>query len=152
MSRPNVLTPEFIESKCTPVPESGCWLWDGYIKPDGYGFLRSFTQKVLAHRASYIAHIGPIPDNMVVRHKCDVRCCVNPNHLELGTSQDNVNDRNERGRTARGHRVSRTRLSDDDVRFIRQSYMSDAELSDKFKIQKNYVTRIKKGIERPYVK
>ena len=107
---------------------------------------------MLAHRASYIAHIGPIPDNMVVRHKCDVRCCVNPNHLELGTSQDNVNDRNERGRTARGHRVSRTRLSDDDVRFIRQSYMSDAELSDKFKIQKNYVTRIKKGIERPYVK
>ena len=151
MSKPNILTPEFIRSKSTPVPETGCWLWAGFIRRDGYGHLRSFNKKILAHRASYVAHNGAISGDILVRHTCDVRSCVNPEHLELGTTQDNIDDRNKRARTARGLKVPRAKLSDDDVRFIRQSLLDDKELALRFGVQKNYVTRIKDRRERPYV-
>lgn len=54
-------------------------------------------QRMLAHRATYLALIGPIPDGLVVRHKCDVKQCVEPTHLELGTDAQNVRDAYDRG-------------------------------------------------------
>ena len=87
-----------LEALCIPEPNSGCWLWVGAVKANGYGnfFLDGrFTQ---AHRASYVVFVGPIPTGLVVRHKCDNVACVNPQHLELGTQAQNVRDAIDRNR------------------------------------------------------
>ncbi len=77
--------------------ESGCWLYRNC--PDKYGVLRDDSGKTkTAHRFSYELHHGPIPKGMYVCHKCDVRGCVNPDHLYAGTHEDNTRDIVERGR------------------------------------------------------
>lgn len=71
--------------------ETGCWLWLG-TKARGYGRFRpGGTQgKVPAHRFAYEHYVGPIPDGFVCDHLCRNRACVNPGHIELVTSRDNV--------------------------------------------------------------
>ena len=87
---------EFMESRTIPEPNSGCLIWLGAMNPTGYGMARNR----FAHRVAYELATGVQLDNpkLVVRHICDVRCCVNPNHLLLGTAQDNTNDMIKRGR------------------------------------------------------
>ena len=77
-----------------------------------------------AHRAAWEIANGPVPEGLVVRHKCDNRPCINLDHLELGTSKDNAMDRVTRGRsnTARGVRQHLAKLTDDEVQEIRQLY------------------------------
>ena len=80
--------------------DSGCWEWVGAINPSGYGTHgRSPHRECLAHRIAYIKAKGPIPEGLLVRHTCDNRKCVNPDHLLVGTKTDNANDRTERRRT-----------------------------------------------------
>ena len=93
-------------------PNSGCWLWTGFCNPEGYGYIGvepSIPRK--AHRVSYELHKGPIPSGMLVRHKCDVPWCVNPDHLELGTDAENMRDRDVRKRTAVGKRNGKSKLT-----------------------------------------
>jgi hypothetical protein len=76
---------------------SGCWLWISSYHKRGYGTLFMKGSKA-AQRISCILHYGPIPSDMHVLHKCDVKGCVNPWHLFLGTNQDNVNDKMNKSR------------------------------------------------------
>lgn len=80
-----------------PEPNSGCWLWTGTMNALGYGrmWARDATKpngwrSTSAHRYSYEVHVGPIPDGLCLDHKCRVRCCVNPAHLEPVTQAENV--------------------------------------------------------------
>lgn len=109
---------ERFEAKYVPVPYSGCWLWDGSTV-HGYGQMNVGGRPGRAHRLAYEHFVGPIPRGAVVRHRCDVRCCVNPDHLEVGSYADNAADMVGRGRSARGETHSQARLSRRDVVEIR---------------------------------
>ena len=77
--------------------DDGCW----NVKPTargGYGKIGIFGRTSLYHRVSFELHKGPIPDGMMVCHKCDNPSCVNPDHLFLGTAQDNMDDKIKKGR------------------------------------------------------
>lgn len=70
-----------------------CWLWQGKKFPrTGYGQFTIRRKTVLAHRTAHELAIGPIPAGMLVCHRCDVRDCVRPDHLFLGTYSDNMRD------------------------------------------------------------
>lgn len=82
---------------------SGCWDWQKSRNPKtGYGQLSSWEdgKRMLytAHRVSFRALVGEIPDGLFVLHKCDNRACFNPEHLFLGTQQDNITDMHQKGR------------------------------------------------------
>ena len=83
-----------------PCPVSGCWLWTQALKGDGYGHKHYEGKYQSAHRISWKLNRGPIPDGMFVLHHCDVMRCVNPDHLFLGTHEDNMRDAHEKGRGA----------------------------------------------------
>lgn len=101
--------------------EDRCWEWRGPTM-SGYGYLTQDGETVLAHRALYRMAYGPIPDDLLVRHKCDNRLCVNPRHLLLGSTIDNVRDMDARGRRAIGGRHGCAKLTEDAVREIRQCH------------------------------
>ena len=96
-----------------------CWLWTAGYFGNGYGAFGVNRINVGAHRYSYTLHKGEIGEGLVIRHTCDVRACVNPNHLIIGTPKDNINDMVERNRQAKGINCCNTKLTEDDVREIR---------------------------------
>jgi hypothetical protein len=71
-------------------PDTGCWLWLGAVKRNGYGGLRHDGVNLYAHRVSYECHRGPIPIGLELDHLCRVRHCINPDHLEPVTHSQNV--------------------------------------------------------------
>lgn len=84
------------------VDKSGdCWLWTGATDHNGYGKVdyRTPLRRTLgAHRISWMLRYGDIPNGLKVLHKCDNPKCVNPDHLFLGTHQDNMDDMVAKGR------------------------------------------------------
>lgn len=83
------------------VTNSGCWEWRGATRGNGYGALslsRYGLDEAPVHRLMYERFIGLIPDGLIIRHKCDNPPCCNPDHLEVGTHWDNMQDMVERGR------------------------------------------------------
>jgi hypothetical protein len=90
----------YFEQRCS-FNESGCLIWNKSVNGSGYGQLKRFKTWQYAHRLSWEMHIGPISKGLDVLHKCDVRRCVNPEHLFLGTASDNMLDASAKGRIAR---------------------------------------------------
>lgn len=78
--------PQHFWNKVEFEPNSGCWLWNGYTNHDGYGRVSIGGKLQMAHRATF----GPVPEGMEIDHKCRVRCCCNPDHLEAVTHKVNV--------------------------------------------------------------
>lgn len=100
---------ERFEEKYIPEPNSGCWLWFGAFlsEKNPYGFI-SDEDGVLtrAHRIAWRLFRYDIPDGKFVLHRCDMPCCVNPDHLFIGTQADNVADCIRKGR-ARYYRTGK---------------------------------------------
>ena len=99
---------------------SGCMEWLGGISSTGYGKTRLDGRLMDAHRASWIITYGPIPDGMLVCHRCDNRKCVAPAHLFLGTHRDNAVDAYKKGRIDIQRMIDarKPKLSDEDIRAI----------------------------------
>lgn len=76
----------------------GCWLWSASATPNGYGQFRLGRLMVSAHRVAWLMTYGPVPADLCVLHRCDVRRCVRPDHLFLGTTGDNNRDTVAKGR------------------------------------------------------
>ena len=99
-----------------------CWEWQAAKRDDGYGCIKIAGKSVQAHRQSYTLTNGPIPDGMLVLHKCDNRMCCNPDHLFLGTHQDNTDDMIAKGRHPHKETNGKSKLTQAIVDEARQLY------------------------------
>jgi DNA-binding XRE family transcriptional regulator len=94
-----------ITSQILPPNKQGCWFWNGNInRVTGYGKIIWESKEHGAHRWMWEMVIGTIPDGMCILHKCDNPRCVNPAHLFLGNTLDNMKDRDNKGRQKKPHR------------------------------------------------
>ena len=121
-----------------------CWEWTGKLNRDGYGGFKMNHEWMQVHRWS-MKFAGHNIAGKVVCHKCDNPKCVNPDHLFLGTQQDNIKDMHNKKR----YRTNDTKLSQDDVVYIRTSGLTLSKLSDKFSISTTYAHNIRRGIANP---
>lgn len=86
---------EFIEDFYSHINKTdSCWIWTGAFMTSGYGFFRGKT----AHKLSYIINKGDVPDGLFVLHSCHNRKCCNPEHLRIGTPEENSQDMIKAGR------------------------------------------------------
>lgn len=125
-----------------------CWEWQGKRFPNGYGCFLVSTVGKLAHRVSYEIHTGHPPGDLKVCHQCDNPSCVNPNHLFLGTTMENIHDAIQKGRKAvlRGEKSSVSKLTKEQVIEIRRLYNVDGlpapEISARFNISTQSISGI----------
>lgn len=128
MTARNIPSREFIASRSIPEPNTGCWLWLGALTIGHYGHVKVGGRLWVASRLSYTVHVGPVPGGMFVCHRCDTRQCVNPDHLFLGTNQDNMDDMRAKGRgpRLRGDVHPRATLTNEQVRRFREIGMAAA--------------------------
>lgn len=101
--------PERIEAKFTPEPNTGCWLWHA-ASGSGYGIVYFRGRRVVAHRVIYELLVGEIPPGLDLDHVrargCQLRCCVNPEHLEPVTRRENIRRALLRTHCPKGHPYS----------------------------------------------
>ena len=142
---------------------TGCWNWTSTVNGGGYGTIGLGTRsegKDFAHRVSYRLHCGDIPDGMVVCHKCDNRRCVNPEHLFLGSQQDNLDDAKSKARIrvgenwatparlngiCKGEEHGQAKLTEVDVRRILQLHaigLDNTSLARRFGVTRRQVRNI----------
>ena len=124
-----------------------CWLWTASLRGGGYGYFW-FNGHTPAHRFSWLLHKGDIPRGLYVLHKCDIRACVNPDHLFLGTHDDNMRDMKEKGRQVDGMRAACSKLNRDDVleiRSLKAQGWSLSQLARRYSITEGSVGHIIKG-------
>jgi hypothetical protein len=124
------------------------WLWMGALDSVGYGRIYADGAEVKAHRASWRIHFGPIPEGMFVCHTCDIRHCVHPAHLFLGTHADNMRDQAEKGRAAR------TKLTPSDVVVAREMHGAGwtmQQIANAFDVDRVTISRIVRGLRRTAV-
>ena len=82
-------------AKFTNIRLGQCWNWTGSGR-ERYGTIRINGKTLSAHRVSYCLFVGPIPKNLMILHSCDNKSCVNPNHLSVGTHEENMRQVKER--------------------------------------------------------
>lgn len=135
---------ERIEDSIVRITESGCWIWMKHLDISGYGKIR-IGKMFKAHRASWMAFRGEIPAGMWVLHRCDIRCCVNPDHLFIGNCADNVHDmmRKGRARNPNGECNSNVKLTEQQVIEIRSSGLGCVAVSRKYGICPSTASAIK---------
>lgn len=152
-----IINPERIDRFWSHVKVSegdGCWLWTGErrerrgAKKGGYGVFvieaGGLRVRFRAHRFAWEVTYGPIPEGQLIRHKCDVRLCCRPDHLEPGTNRENVYDMMRRGR----HMGAPPKFTPEEVQEIRRR-MANGEgptaVGNRFGVKKHRIRDIQRG-------
>jgi hypothetical protein len=138
--------------RLSPEPNSGCWLWTGTCNHKGYGQIGTSAHGMATtHKVAYQYFKGAVPQSMQVLHTCDTPCCCNPEHLWLGTHQDNIDDKMRKGRhragrstKSRGTANGNAKLTPDIVRHIRQRELSYTQYAERYDVSKSLVHAIVK--------
>lgn len=150
------------DEKWTPEPNSGCWLWTGSVDRRGYGQLRVSTRdlRYATHVALRLYQGRILGKGECACHRCDNPACVNPDHLFVGSHQENMQDAIHKGRMnldglrlgqgvkpaevrARGERVGGAKLTDDLVRQIRADPASAYSLAKRFGVAKRTILSVR---------
>lgn len=146
------ITPGLVErfwSSCEPIPYAGCWIWKGSTSSDGYGQFHVGKNKyVRAHRLAFRIDRCHLDEELLVCHSCDTPRCVNPAHLWQGTMQDNHDDREAKGHTARGETGGMTKLTQVQVLQIRQLLAAghtQENIAASFDVTDGSISNIKTG-------
>jgi len=130
------------------VDENGCHICTSHAaNTHGYPKLSVNNRSHNMHRVLYEEAFGPIPEGMVVRHRCDVRMCINLDHLVIGTWADNNADQAERGRfnPRRGERAGGAKLTTEIAKQIRDAAGNQYDIAARFGVNQSQVSRIKSG-------
>ena len=121
-----------------------CWNWTGG-KSNGYGALREWVWgDSYTHIWSYKYHKGEIPDKKVVRHTCDNRCCVNPDHLILGDPYDNIKDMLERHPKPCNRRFTKEQV--EEIKQLRSQKKTYPEIAKVYNCNRRTIERIFTGM------
>jgi len=130
-----------------PEPNSGCHLWLASTA-GGYGRLRIGNGSFSAHRLAWELRHGPVPSGLFVCHKCDVRSCINPDHMFLGTNAENNADMNRKGRhvACPGERNGCARISKADAIAIYRATGLQRLIAERFNVSCQLVSAIKCGV------
>jgi len=133
-------------------PDGDCWCWTD--KPDrkgygrlGYGDVNSGTRMIFAHRVSYWLHHPEwdiFDSEVCVCHHCDNPACINPKHFFLGSKEDNLRDRDQKGRVQHGTTHYRTSLNPDKIRAIRIDTRKHHEIAEDYEVSRAAISQIKR--------
>ena len=124
-----------------------CWEWGRSIGGPGYGVCWIDGKAHNAHKVAYELSHGPMEKGLMVRHTCHNRSCCNPNHLVVGTHQDNMDDKVAAGRQTRGEQQPTSKITEDQVRKIKEmvQYRTQQATADHFGLNQSQVSRIVNG-------
>ena len=141
--------PRILFKRHINIDENGCWLWTGATHK-GYGRFRLEGKNSMpSHRAAWVLfrEFCKDFDSLLVCHKCDVPLCVNPDHLFLGTVQDNVDDKIKKKRLVviKGTEQPHAKLNDDAIRLIRSGQVSRTKLVEMFGVSLGLIKGIRAG-------
>jgi hypothetical protein len=129
------------------ITETGCLIWLGHLMWAGYGHIQVNRRPMRTHRAAWLCWRGPIKDGSFVLHRCDVRCCINPHHLFLGTHTDNMRDASNKNRLVTGEQWSAVRpalkLSPNSVRKIRADTRTNAAVANDYDVSDTTISAVR---------
>jgi DNA-binding XRE family transcriptional regulator len=117
-----------------------CWEWlAGLGGRDKRPFFSLNNKKVLAYRITYELMKGAIPERAIIRHSCDNPICCNPNHMQLGTHQDNMNDMKERERHGLPFHVVKA------MKRLRAQGRTQQQVADLYGVSRETISAIETG-------
>jgi hypothetical protein len=127
-------------------PSTNCWEVVSH-KPSSKGYTRLYIggEMVQTHRFVYESFYGEIPEGLFICHTCDNRVCINPEHLFLGTLQDNVSDMVAKDRQAKGSNIANSKYSEDQIKDIKYGAAPVKELMNKYGMSKANICKIRQG-------